>query len=1005
MIYVAELLSKMYSEMGNFTVAEEYLLGAYSMLPRKSQSTSDQRGFQLQYNLSKIYLKSSNFERGIILLKYLLTSNIPRGKKGDVVLSLAKAYITQRNYTECSKLLKLETMTSLSPRYSTSPAPLSTAEAPLGGTTSRNHYQGHKRTKSGTLGSNSHHHQINPSSMASQSNLITVPYEIKAKNYFIAGKLIDALKTIDLYLLSNSFNLSKNSSSIKGKLFYLRGKILQKICSNQRSFDFPIIIQKKAKNKKLAGNNEGEGGIIMIQFNGRGDVIQECVSTYKKAYSYFNQIGDELRIGNTIARISETFLDHLFSSILYQKLSFLSASRFPFFPPSALLSLVDDEKKEGTMESHYEISLESLEETCLLSLDIAKDTSDPFLSLKCYLNISEFFLIKGTSHLKEESFEFWKKSVHFLMHFFIIPIFELNSRSFTPPPSSVRNLPSPLPKNNNANAQHIPHNNSNNAGKRKRMIMNLIPVALYEKVYSITKRTVKILYCYEPHIINEHLYLLDTLNLIEANFQHIKFLANYHQYSSNLPSSLTPSSSSSSSPFSSSTTVTQTTSTPLSTSSYSTTSHTSSLLSSSAATSTMNNIINNNINNKDERKEKEVSSTSTSLLIESNNLSDLIKVHMMKIKEEFPQSFFPSPSSSSLSSSSSAHPIGKGKRGGNNSVSGGSGLGNISMIGYNHTVRNLFSEFYHQFPSMMMGGLQGGGGEEEDDQRISSSEILVVELHCIKLLLARYSSGKLTSSELKQRAQKRYRAFFSSLHSLLKSHSLPLFHWSELLSLSSPPSDPFSLLSNNNNNNNNNINDSNSRSNSGSNNQLKGLTHSGLVEEGEEIKQIYQIKPYSSMEDLFPSLQQVVYIQYIDGFLFTYLISTKEKNIQKITKKSSGGTSNSTSDSSPLLSPSSSSTLNNTSGGMAPSFPLSSLSSSHSSPNQIPTTPISSLQTSSLNNNTTSGGKRRRRRGIGVRVRVRVEFGFLFLFFFFFSPFHPSFHSNESDDKDHSDDQ
>jgi hypothetical protein len=218
------------------------------------------------------------------------------------------------------------------------------------------------------------------------------------------------LKTIDIYLLSNSFSLSKHSSSIKGKIYYFRGKILQKICSNQRSFDFPIIIRKKTKNKKAqGGGGDGEKGMVMIQFSGRGDVIQECIATYKKAYSYFNQIGDELRIGNTIARISETYLDHLFSSILYQKLSFLSASRFPFFTPSSFLS-TDDDKKESH-ESHYEINLESVEDTCFLSLDISKDISYPFLSIKCFLNISELFLIKGSPPLIDEAFEFWKKSL------------------------------------------------------------------------------------------------------------------------------------------------------------------------------------------------------------------------------------------------------------------------------------------------------------------------------------------------------------------------------------------------------------------------------------------------------------------------------------------------------------------------------------------------------------------------------------------------------------------
>lgn len=94
MKYVSEALSNIYIDMGSFTVAEEYLLGAISTFSKKNQTPSDQRTFQLYYNLARIYLKSYHFERAVLLLESLMHyPSLPKSKFNLVVLTLAQVCI------------------------------------------------------------------------------------------------------------------------------------------------------------------------------------------------------------------------------------------------------------------------------------------------------------------------------------------------------------------------------------------------------------------------------------------------------------------------------------------------------------------------------------------------------------------------------------------------------------------------------------------------------------------------------------------------------------------------------------------------------------------------------------------------------------------------------------------------------------------------------------------------------------------------------------------------
>ncbi len=86
-IYVSEIMCKIFWDNGEFRLAEDYLLDALSLLPQPpggdgtissatpaaSTQRIDARVFQLQLKLATVYSESSRFERYDMLL-FLLTS-------------------------------------------------------------------------------------------------------------------------------------------------------------------------------------------------------------------------------------------------------------------------------------------------------------------------------------------------------------------------------------------------------------------------------------------------------------------------------------------------------------------------------------------------------------------------------------------------------------------------------------------------------------------------------------------------------------------------------------------------------------------------------------------------------------------------------------------------------------------------------------------------------------------------------------------------------------------
>ena len=71
-------------------------------------------------------------------------------------------------------------------------------------------------------------------------------------------------------------------------------------------------------------------------FTNTGDLLQECVATYERAYTYFRSVGDDRGISRTVARIAEAYLARVFAPVALLGLPYEEVARLPFFRVSAL---------------------------------------------------------------------------------------------------------------------------------------------------------------------------------------------------------------------------------------------------------------------------------------------------------------------------------------------------------------------------------------------------------------------------------------------------------------------------------------------------------------------------------------------------------------------------------------------------------------------------------------------------------------------------------------------
>eukprot|EP01122_Echinamoeba_exundans_P013179 TRINITY_DN5714_c0_g1_i2.p1 TRINITY_DN5714_c0_g1~~TRINITY_DN5714_c0_g1_i2.p1 ORF type:complete len:2539 (-),score=478.97 TRINITY_DN5714_c0_g1_i2:1244-8860(-) len=309
------------------------------------QMNFDPLFLKLQLKIARAHLSSYNYDAGVELLERLLRCKVPHSYLVAVIETLSRAYIKKRWLHEAGQALQTLRDLSLSPPTSTS----STA------------------TTSSIKSSTDSDLPLSPSAVEALSTY----WELSARNYLHHKLLFEGLYCIDRAI---HLSVSSRYSSV-GRFFYLRGKILHEMFRNSASMTFPPAasqyqgatvpfapgglssassssssspadappsVLSAGGNKRpgyafpswQAGIGVGDEAITVPAFQSAGDLLQECNATYRTAYNFFRNTGDDPRICKTVSAIAELFLQHLFWPITTKETTFDDISNMPIFDPS-----------------------------------------------------------------------------------------------------------------------------------------------------------------------------------------------------------------------------------------------------------------------------------------------------------------------------------------------------------------------------------------------------------------------------------------------------------------------------------------------------------------------------------------------------------------------------------------------------------------------------------------------------------------------------------------------
>ena len=434
--YVAEMLSTLYLEEADFRKSESNLIYALNLLP-ENQDKMDPITFRLNLKLADVYLYSYHQERGILLLEKLKHRTSGQNKQ-QVLVRLVQVYTKKRWFKECTDTLR--------------------------------EFQGELNSAAASA---SFVRGVN-SPLIDKSKL----FELYAKYYFHCHLYIPALACVDMCVTQ----CSNSNYSTLAKLYFLRGKIFQALCNSSTTLTFPTALKvNNANTAKIdeflttftpPANSPASGNKI---FTCTGDLIQECISSYDKAYSYYRIIGDDVNIAKTTSRISTTYLERLFSPHALLNINFADLARLPYFEVSEIAKVEKKAKKGAPIVTEppkeFVITFERIENPCICAMDISANTYNPIIMSKCYLNMAELKYLKGDL---ESGIAYWTQCKELLSQLYI---------------DGVHLLGKAAPSN------------------------------FLRKLFELWRRVTRFLFCLDSETILKHLNVIDTYLLLQLDLE------------------------------------------------------------------------------------------------------------------------------------------------------------------------------------------------------------------------------------------------------------------------------------------------------------------------------------------------------------------------------------------------------------------------------------------------------------------------------------------------------
>ncbi|EFC47665.1 predicted protein [Naegleria gruberi] len=314
--------------------------------------------------------------------------------------------------------------------------------------------------------------------------------ETVSKYYFKRSMFGYALECVNiaLYRCSGTFAVLAN-------LFKLKGKILKSICQYSTRLSFPCSISESTeeelhqlvtqieqtpsnRNNLYEGINENDCSFVFSKrptYYCVAQLLQDCIDCFTKAAGYYEACSNQIGEAKVNLLISETLLDYLFVPV-----ALLGKDPEPYIK---LKEQSEENRKKNADPQHSQFKpitpLDYLDLNHIFAnyIEAALETSvaacDVFLCMNSYITSAECKYLQGKISSAKS---FWCECRDVLFTLFI------DSDS------------------------HV-------------ILSSGTPLGVIEKLMIIVKRMVRLLFCFEPEFVNQHLGIFDVYYVIDIQYE------------------------------------------------------------------------------------------------------------------------------------------------------------------------------------------------------------------------------------------------------------------------------------------------------------------------------------------------------------------------------------------------------------------------------------------------------------------------------------------------------
>nr|CAG4719130.1 unnamed protein product [Naegleria fowleri] len=413
--HLSSILSSLHIERGDFKNAESYITN--SLLFMRSQGKSGEYELNLHLTLAKLFLQSYNFERGLDLLARLMDEKLTAIQRCTVYINLAEAYLKKRWLKECDFVLG----------------------------------------KLGILLS-----EQNSIFETNGTDHIKI-LEITANCYLRFLRFSDALYCVNIAISQCT------APFLLADLFFLKGKILQRVSHYTSPVSFPtslssaskIDVVETIKEHYCRNHNTLPDSILMSKrslYNTPQEVLVDALDCLLKAKELYNICANQYKASKVDILIARAQLDFMLLPIVFCGVD----------PTIVTLP--------KSLDNRYWLNLKEIEENHIIpALEVAIRTTSVFVAIDAYVTMAEARYLQG----KRVSSEIYWKQCRDVMFTLFIHDSEIVVSKGAPP-------------------------------------------SFLEKLLLILKRLVRLMFCFgNKELINHNLTIIDSYLLLETELEQL----------------------------------------------------------------------------------------------------------------------------------------------------------------------------------------------------------------------------------------------------------------------------------------------------------------------------------------------------------------------------------------------------------------------------------------------------------------------------------------------------